>query len=341
MGAARRDRETAALRKDDGMKKCYIVGDFLSDENKLNMEATASACGYETEFFDTAWDADGKISDGEIIYSDAGRLAEQMPHLRWFHTAFAGVESCIATGMFGDGRAILTNSSGAYGRTISEYIVMMTLMLMRQMPAYLDIIEKRGWERDLPLRSIAESRIAIVGTGDIGSNTARCFRGMGAASITGFSRSGRPNEDFDAVCRMDAFKDNVKDIDVLVICVPGTPETDKIISAEYIRSLPEKALVINVGRGTTVDQDALIEALESGAIAGAGIDVMVPEPLPADHPLWTTRNCIVTPHIAGDMGLPYTVDVTVDLFCENFRRFARGEELINRVDVKAGYPTAR
>ena len=126
-------------------------------------------------------------------------------------------------------------------------------------------------------------------------------------------------------------------IDTLVLCVPGTPDTEGLLSAERIALLPEKAFVINVGRGTVVNQEALIEALNEGRLAGAALDVMYPEPLPEDHPLWTARNCIITPHISGDMGLPETVDITVDIFCKNLRRYAEGRELTNLIDINAGY----
>ena len=148
---------------------------------------------------------------------------------------------------------------------------------------------------------------------------------------------------FDEVFRMDDFESVLSSraeddqIDVLVLCVPGTSESDGLLSAERIALLPEKAFVINVGRGTVVDQEALIEALNEGRIAGAALDVMYPEPLPSDHPLWTAKNCIITPHISGDMGLPETIDITVDIFCENLRRYTEGRELTNLIDINAGY----
>ena len=125
--------------------------------------------------------------------------------------------------------------------------------------------------------------------------------------------------------------------DVLLLCVPGTPESEGLLNAERIALLSKKTFVINVGRGTVIDQDALIDALNSGRLAGAALDVVYPEPLPYDHPLWTARNCLYTPHSSGDMGLPYTVDQTVAFFCENLRRYTRGEELTHLVDVGAGY----
>ena len=136
---------------------------------------------------------------------------------------------------------------------------------------------------------------------------------------------------------MSEFADNAGNADVVVVCLPDTPETKGLINEEIIAAIPASAYLINVGRGVTVDQDALIRALNEGRIAGAALDVVTPEPLPADHPLWTAKNCIITPHCSGDMGLEYSVDRTFDLFCENLKRYAKGEDLINLVDPRKGY----
>jgi len=241
--------------------------------------------------------------------------------------------------VFDSGNVILTNSSGSYGLTISEYVIMVTLMLMKRMPEYEEIIRERRWTQSLPIRSIAGSRIAIIGTGDIGRNAAKRYKALGAESVTGFSRSGRPSEYFDKICKMDEFEEvmDSESFDVLLLCVPGTPDSKGLLSRERLNMLSDKTFVINVGRGAVIDQDALIDALNEGVIAGAAIDVVYPEPLPQDSPLWTAKNLILTPHISGDMGLPYTVDLTVGIFCDNMRRYVRGEKLTHVVDINAGY----
>ena len=325
------------------MKKCYAICDFLSEANKRQMRSVAEECGFDMGFFDSAEEASGKISDAEVVYCDEGELLKEMPHLKWCHSVSAGVGHFLKSGAFCDGDVLLTNSSGAYGLAISEHIIMVTLLLMRRMPEYFRVVAERGCTRDLEIRSIKGSVIAIAGTGNLGRNAAKRFKALGAKSVIGFSRSGSKREPFDEVFRIEDFDSVVsgfsedEQIDVLVLCVPGTPDTEGLLSAERIALLPEKTFVINVGRGTVVDQDALIEALNEGRIAGAALDVMYPEPLPADHPLWTARNCIITPHISGDMGLPETVDITVGIFCENLRRYAEGRELKNMIDINAGY----
>ena len=321
------------------MKKCYAVGEFLSDRNKEEMRRTAEECGFVIGFFDCSEDADGKVSDAEVFYGNESALLAQMPHLRWCHTPYAGIGGLVQSGLFDSGEIALSNSSGAYGLTIGEHIIMVSLMLMRQMPEYNNVLGRHGWVQEYPIRSIAGSHVAIIGTGDIGRNAAARYRVLGASKIIGFNRSGRDVDVFDEVYKLESFDDVVgnEDIDILLLCVPGTPKSRGILDADRIAKLDEKTFVINVGRGSAIDQDALVSALNGGRIAGAALDVTEPEPLPADHPLWTARNCIITPHISGDMGLEYTVDKTVEFFCENLKRYSQGKELINVVDIKAGY----
>ena len=321
------------------MRKAYVIADCLSDDNKREIEKTAGECGFEAAFFETEEDASGKVSDAEVIYCNSPALFGEMPGLRWCHSMSAGVGHFLVSGAFGRGGIILTNSSGSYGLVISEYVIMATLMLMRRIPEYEEVIDRREWTQNLPVRSIAGSSIAIIGTGNIGSNAALRYKALGAKKVIGFSRSGRPAEGFDEVYKIDDYEKVMgrESFDVLMLCVPGTPESKGLLNRERLAMLSEKTYVINVGRGTVIDQDALIDALNEGMIAGAALDVVYPEPLPEDSPLWTAKNIILTPHISGDMGLPYTVDITVDIFCDNLRRYACGESLTHVVDTTAGY----
>ncbi|MBQ9075187.1 MAG: D-2-hydroxyacid dehydrogenase [Mogibacterium sp.] len=353
------------------MIKAYCVNKYLSDAAIRKIADSAEKYGYDMTFYNSPEEATGKVSDGEVIFCTNPVLLAEMPDLKWCHTASAGADKFIGTGLFGtsedSGRAVLTNSSGAYGRAISEHVIMVSLMLLRRIPEYEKMIDDREWKQHLPVRSIAGSNIAIIGTGDIGSTAAKKFKALGAGKVIGFSRSGRAKEPFDEVYKLDDFTAVIGPgsygvkapgsgcgseeaerreaactlphftPDIVVMCIPKTPETDGIFDEEKIKVLPETAYFINVGRGTTVDQDALVRALNEGRIAGAALDVVRTEPLPQDDPLWTTRNLILTPHTSGDMGLEYTNDVTAEFFCENLRRYAEGEKLINIVDPAAGY----
>ncbi len=364
------------------MIKAYCVNKYLSEAAIRKIADSAEKYGYDMTFYNSPEEATGKVSDGEVIFCTNPVLLAEMPDLKWCHTASAGADKFIGTGLFGTsedsgrtvsagssetGCAVLTNSSGAYGRAISEHVIMVSLMLLRRIPEYEKMIDDREWKQHLPVRSIAASNIAIIGTGDIGSTAAKKYKALGAGKVIGFSRSGRAVEPFDEVYSLDDFtavigpgsyggkapgsgcgseeaerKEAACTLphftpDIVVMCIPKTPDTEGIFDEEKIKVLPETAYFINVGRGTTVDQDALVRALNEGRIAGAALDVVRTEPLPQDDPLWTTKNLILTPHTSGDMGLEYTNDVTAEFFCENLRRYAEGEELINVVDPAAGY----
>lgn len=350
------------------MIKAYCVNKYLSEAAIRKIADSAEKYGYDMTFYNAPEDATGKVSDGEVIFCTNPSLLAEMPALKWCHTASAGADRFIATGLFGgESGAILTNSSGAYGRAISEHVIMVSLMLLRRIPEYEKMIDNREWKQHLPVRSIAGSNISIIGTGDIGSTAAKKYMALGAGKVIGFSRSGRAKEPFDEVYKLEDFTAVIGPErsggktsgsgcgseaaerreaactsphftpDIVVMCIPKTPDTAGIFDEEKIKVLPETAYFINVGRGTTVDQDALVRALNEGKIAGAALDVVRTEPLPQDDPLWTTRNLILTPHTSGDMGLEYTNDVTAEFFCENLRRYAEGEELINVVDPAAGY----
>ena len=216
---------------------------------------------------------------------------------------------------------------------------MVTLMLLRQMPAYLDAARAHRWAAPAPVRSIHGCRVTILGTGDLGGNIARRMRGMGAEKIIGLSRSGKAREAgiFDETYPISQLDRLLSDAELLVMALPNTPETVNILNRERIARLPKEAIVINVGRGNALDQAALAEALNTDHIAGAALDVVDPEPLPENDPLWDTKHLILTPHISGNLTLGYTCDRNVELFCEDLANYAAGRPLSHLVDRKRGY----
>lgn len=318
-----------------------IYQEFLTDGHRAQLRKTADTLGFVPHFFtlDQLEAAKACVQSCEILYAHSPDLLRAAPAtLRWYCCAFAGVDPyCKDPTLFANPDCILTNSN-VYGVTIAEHVIMVLLMLLRQMPAYEAITANRSWENHLPIRSIRDSRFTVLGTGDIGRNVADRLHGMGAAQVIGLSRSGRQNPDhFDQIFPISALDQVLPETHYLIMALPGTPETAGILSRQRIALLPQDALVVNVGRGTAIDQDALVEALNTGAIGGAALDVMTPEPLPRDHPLWTARNTILTPHVSGNMTLGCTCDQNVDLFCENLRRYAAGVPLLGVVDRQKGY----
>lgn len=249
----------------------------------------------------------------------------------------AGVDPVLKPGVLPDG-CLLSNSSGAYGVTIAEHLVMVTLMLVRRYPEYAEIIRRHEWKNNLPLRSIKGSRVTIVGTGDIGTRYAERIQSFQPAAIIGVSRTGRKRSPvYDTVVKQEELESYLPKTDILVLCLPGTKETTNMISRERLAMLPEDAFVINVGRGNSIDQAALVEALNAGHLAGAALDVMAKEPIPEGDPLWTAKNVILTPHCSGKMTLAYTRDKTVEMFCEDLEHFVKQEPLEHEVKRDLGY----
>jgi phosphoglycerate dehydrogenase-like enzyme len=314
--------------------------DFLTQDHRLRIQQAAQAAGFTPYFFtpDQFDQAKACIQHCEILYGHAPALLRSAPAtLKWCCTPTAGVDLyCADPTLFANPDCILTNSNG-YGVTIAEHVVMVTLMLLRQMPAYLSYAARHDWGAPMPIRSIRDGSFTVLGTGNIGVNVAQRLHGMGAASVLGLSRSGRPVEGFDQVLPIARLEEVLPQTQVLIMALPSTAETVNILNRERIALLPETACVINVGRGTALDQDALVQALNSGRLAGAALDVMMPEPLPEDHPLWSARNMIVTPHVSGNMTLGYTCDLNVEMFCQDLANYAAGRPLNGLVDRARGY----
>ena len=164
------------------------------------------------------------------------------------------------------------------------------------------------------------------------------YRAMGAREIRGVRRTKKPADPaFDGVYTHDELDGLLPDTDILVMALPSTPDTVGILSRQRIALLPETAYVVNVGRGTAIDQPALVEAPNAGRLAGAALDVFAREPIPDGDPVWEARNLLITPHISGQMSLGYTRDKNVALFCEDLENYAAGRPLARFVDRRVGY----
>ena len=314
-----------------------VVNEFITHAHRRQIDAAAEKHGFSVRYYQTKADASGHLADCEVLFGHWRSLLKEAPMLKWYCCSYAGVDPYQPPFRFPEG-VLLTNSSGAYGVTISEHIMMVTLMLQRRMLDYAQIVRDRGWTNDLPVRSIQGSRLTLLGTGDIGTTFAQRAKALCPASVTGVNRSGRvPDPVYDRVMPMAELDRVLPETDILVMSLPSTPETVGVLSRERLALLPESAILVNVGRGSAIDQDALMDALNAGRLAGAALDVMTPEPLPADHPLWTTKNLLITPHVAGNMTLGYTCNKTVSMFCDDLENYAEGRPLKHLVDLKRGY----
>ncbi|MBR2132510.1 MAG: D-2-hydroxyacid dehydrogenase [Oscillospiraceae bacterium] len=320
------------------MRKIAVCIAFSDASHRQRIDTAAAELGFTVDYYDTPEAMLPAITEYEIIYGHpAPEIVRQASNLRWMCSDFAGIEKYLDESIWPSPDCLLSNSSGAYGPTISEHIIMVLLMLLRRMPEYSADLSERKWTFYAPIRSIIGSHIVLLGTGDIGSNAARRLKALGA-HVTGVCRSGVSSEPaFDRVLPLSELDSVLPTADALVMSLPATSETVGILSRERIALLPKHAYLVNVGRGSAIDQEALVEALNSRSIAGAALDVMMPEPLPSDHPLWESPNTILTPHVSGNLSLGLTCDLDIDMFLADLRRYHEGAPLINLVDRKRGY----
>ena len=318
-------------------RKLVVAIAALAREHRAQIAAAAQKNGFEALFFDSDDQALPHLADAEIVFGQSAALAQNSPRMRWLCTPFAGVDHLTEPNAFASPDAVLTNSSGAYGVTIAEHIVMVTLELLRRQQEYTQIICRRDWVRNLPIRAIRGSRVTLLGTGDIGQETALRLRAFGPACLVGVNRGGRnPQSLFDRVLTQAQLEAVLPDTDLLILSLPGTPETRGMLTRKRLALLPDGAVLVNVGRGSILDQDALEKELRAGRLYAA-LDVFETEPLPRDSALWDCPNLLLTPHVAGNTTLPYTVERIAALFLEDFEDYCVGRPLKRQVDRTKGY----
>ena len=319
------------------MEKLLVNLPEFNETQRQMIRKAADLKNYTAVFFDETEDALSEAADASVILSGNPALVPAAKKLRWFCAPSAGVDHFVRVWDAAPDQAILSNSSGAYGVTISEHIVLMLLELMRQREQYREIVSRREWVRNLPVRSILGSRITMLGTGDIGQETLKKLRGFRPACIAGVNRSGQnPGGMFDRVVPVSELTEVLPETEVLIMSLPGTKESTGLLSREMLSLLPDYAIIVNVGRGNSIDEEALLSELRLGRLFAA-LDVFSTEPLPQDSPFWDCPNLLLTPHISGNMTLPYTVQRICELFLSDFERFFRGEKPERTVDIRRGY----
>jgi phosphoglycerate dehydrogenase-like enzyme len=250
--------------------------------------------------------------------------------LEWLQLQTAGFDAYSVPGLLPEG-VVLTSCSGAYGLAISEYLVGVTLSLMKKLHLYRDAQRERRWQNLGRVQTVARSTVLVVGIGDIGGQYAQKMRALGA-SVSGVRRSaGETPEYLDAVYPLSALDDVLPRFGIVELCLPNNPETVGLFSRERIARMKPGAILLNIGRGGAVDTEALCDALESGALGWAGLDVMNPEPLPPDHRLWGIETALLTPHAAGGDEFGEIYPSIIAVWRENLRRLQRGETLRNVV----------
>ena len=285
------------------------------------------------------WDTDHwaeSMHDAEILLTwdlPTANLAEVAPRLKWIHCIGAGVEHLCPMDWLPEGVTV-TNNKGAHADKAGEFALMAVLMLHNRMPAILTNQRSARWN-SLFSTPIEGKTVGLVGVGSIGGGAAVQLDKM-PVHIIGVSRHGRAHPHVHEMVAIDQLDAVLPRMDYIFVSLPATPETRGLFNRERLQSLRAGAGIINVGRGSTFDYDALANLLASGHLSGAIIDVFDEEPLPQDSPLWTAPNFVVTPHVSADDGDSY-VPITLELFFDNLRRYLDGQPLRNVVRPELGY----
>ena len=262
--------------------------------------------------------------------------------LRWVHSAAAGVGGALFPEMTRSD-VLLSNSAGVHAVPIAEYVVAGVLHFFRGLDVALAQQREARWDKrffvaaDSPLREVAGARVLIVGTGGIGTESAVRLAGLGAECVGVRRRPelGAP-PGFTRVIGTGALDSELPAADVVVLAAPLTDASRGLMTPGRLQGLKRGAILVNVARGALVDEAALAEALRSGRVRGAVLDVFVQEPLASDSPLWHLRSALLTPHISPVSPGKFWPRA-LDIFCDNWARYARGEPLRNLVDKHAGY----
>ena len=260
------------------------------------------------------------------------------PNLKWFQSNTAGPDPYLKPGVISE-KAMITNATGAYGLAISEYMLGTLLSLYKKLNLYRDGQKNHDWVKLGTVKSVWNSTILVIGLGDIGGSFARLVKNMGAYVIGVRRTDSRKPEFVDEIHLSDEIDSLLPRADVVALSLPGNSQTAHILSRERFAEMKKDAVVLNVGRGSAIDTDALYDALKNGEIAGAALDVTDPEPLPASHPLWDLPNAVITPHVSGGWSLPETFERIVQISARNLTRFLKGEALENVIDRSTGYRT--
>ena len=258
----------------------------------------------------------------------------------WIHSMAVGVENCINSESVQKLAPTLTNAQRLSGPEIAEHAIGLMFSLVRRLDQYSIAQQSQNWDRGLApgdekIWEIAGKTMLVVGLGGIGTETAKRAHGLGMKVIATRNSSRNGPEFVDYVGLSGELLTLAKQADIVVNTVPLTEKTTGLFGAKFFRAMKESAYFINIARGKSVVTEELLQALESGQLAGAGLDVTDPEPLPKEHPLWNQPRVIITPHVAYRS--EQLRERNMLLAIENLKRFIAGEPMYSVVDIKRGY----
>ncbi|SCH43290.1 MULTISPECIES: D-2-hydroxyacid dehydrogenase [unclassified Romboutsia] len=307
----------------------------LDDEKKLKLNSIAADCKivYSSQEKVTK----KELEDANIIIGNPDvDIIRYSNNLKWIQLNSAGADKYIKEGVLNKD-VILTNATGAYGLAVSEHMLAMLLELLKKLHLYRDNQNKKIWKSEGKVKSINKSRILIVGLGDIGCSFGKMVKSLGAYTIGVKRRNTLKPEFIDELHLIDNLDELLPSADIVAICLPSTKDTQDLFSKSKIEKMKKGSILLNVGRGNTVDTESLCDALENNHLGGAGLDVIDPEPLPSEHRIWDLENIVITPHVAGGYNLDETYENIFEISINNLERFINGKKLCNIVDFSTGY----
>ena len=303
----------------------------LTEAQRLEFDALAAGAGAACVFAPSNEVTQEDVDGAAIVLGNVpAKLLHGQQSLRWLQTYTAGYDQYVAPGLLAEG-TILTCATGAYGQAVSEHMFAQLLCLMKKLHLYRDYQHGGAWTDEGSITSLVGATVLVLGTGDIGSSFARLVCALGATAWGVRRRVDEPVEPFERLFSFDQLAEVLPQVDVVASVLPSTPETRGLANAEFFAAMKPGAFFVNAGRGDLVVSEDLIDALESGHLAGAALDVTNPEPLPADHPLWQQTNALITPHISGGWHLQATIDNAVGLCKGNLEAYLAGNPLSNVV----------
>lgn len=324
-------------RKDWHPPRVILVGSFLQDLHGLLPRLAEAAPSARFVEIDRATPRDIAAADATIGVCSA-EVLQAARHLAWIQWPAAGVERCVQQPLLHARAPLLTNLQRTMGASIAEHVIAMMFALSRHFDEFYREQRQGHWESyaSVPeLEDLGGKTVLVAGLGGIGTEVARRAHALGVRVIA-TRASGHEGPDFVSYVGLpDELLKLTREADFVVNCLPLTPETTGIFNKDFFANMKRSAYFISIGRGRSTVTADLTAALTQGTIAGAGLDVVDPEPLPPDNPLWQAPHLILTPHISANTAL---AEQTRDaVLIENLRRYVAGEPMLSVVDITRGY----
>ncbi len=315
------------------MKKILIATEFNAKERA---EAERLAAGHSIVY---KANSDITPEDMREVSAVLGNLSlrhfADVPKLEWVQLQTAGTDGYLKPGALPED-IVLTNATGAFGESIAEYVLGAVLLLKNHFHIYARAQREKRWQR-IPVTNLKGSTVVLLGLGDIGRETAKRMKAMGAYVIAVKRRPSEKPDYVDELYYEAELDQAIVRADIFVLTIPMYQEVRHIIDRRRLALLKKEAILINIARGGLIDEAALTEALQQNRLAGAVLDVFEREPLPEDSPLWQMENVLITPHNAGGFSSPMARQRIGEIMLENLERYIKGNNLINVIDKKTGY----